>query len=121
MTRGLCNLQCAGEKAAEGVSYCFTKLNQRHTACCVRRWLVSGPAQHQRAENGLQADQWSYNVPVPPGAIYRARVSLLQARACPALLLHRNPLPAACARACVLLILPMGKDVPEPRASAGTT
>ena len=48
---------------------------------CMRRWLVSGPAQHQRAENGLQADQWSYNVPVPAGAIYQARVSLLQARA----------------------------------------
>lgn len=40
-----------------------------------------GPAGgHQRTEDGLQADQWSYSVPVPAGAIYAARVSLLQAR-----------------------------------------
>jgi len=33
-----------------------------------------------RTEDGLRADQWSYNVPVPAGAIYTAHVSLLQAR-----------------------------------------
>ena len=41
---------------------------------------MSGPSEHQRSENGLQADQWSYNIPVPAGAIYAARVSLLQVR-----------------------------------------
>lgn len=41
---------------------------------------MAPPAQHQRTEEGLQADQWSYNVPVPAGAVYAAHVSLLQAR-----------------------------------------
>ena len=41
---------------------------------------MSPTAQHQRTEDGLQEDQWSYNVPVPAGAIYAAHVSLLQAR-----------------------------------------
>lgn len=35
---------------------------------------------HQRADNALQADQWSYNIPVPAGAIYTAQVSLLQGK-----------------------------------------
>ena len=42
------------------------------------RWLVSPPAPHQRSENGLQADQWSYNTSVPAGAIYNVHVTLLQ-------------------------------------------
>lgn len=46
----------------------------------MHRWQVAPPAQHQRREDGLQADQWSYNVPVPAGAVYAAHVSLLQAR-----------------------------------------
>ena len=40
---------------------------------------MSAPGGHQRQEQNLQADQWSYNVPVPAGAIYNVRVSLLQA------------------------------------------
>ena len=40
-----------------------------------------GPeSPHQRTDNGLQADQWSYNIPVPGGAIYAAQVSLLQGK-----------------------------------------
>jgi hypothetical protein len=42
--------------------------------------VVTAPEAHQRSEDGLQADQWSYNVPVPAGAIYAVHVSLLQAR-----------------------------------------
>ncbi len=40
-----------------------------------------GPeSPYQRTDNGLQADQWSYNIPVPGGAIYAAQVSLLQGK-----------------------------------------
>jgi len=46
--------------------------------CC--RWQVSPNGPHQRNDNSLQADQWSYNIPVPGGAIYTAQVSLLQGK-----------------------------------------
>lgn len=44
------------------------------------RWQVGPESAHQRTDNGLQADQWSYNIPVPGGAIYAAQVSLLQGK-----------------------------------------
>ena len=44
------------------------------------RWQVGPENPHQRTDNGLQADQWSYNIPVPGGAIYAAQVSLLQGK-----------------------------------------
>ncbi|CAK0786785.1 hypothetical protein CVIRNUC_009999 [Coccomyxa viridis] len=43
-------------------------------------WQVSLEGHHQRTDNNLQADQWSYNIPVPGGAIYTAQVSLLQGK-----------------------------------------
>lgn len=41
---------------------------------------MSAEGPHQRTDNALQADQWSYNIPVPAGAIYTAQVSLLQGK-----------------------------------------
>lgn len=41
---------------------------------------MSLEGHHQRTDNNLQADQWSYNIPVPGGAIYTAQVSLLQGK-----------------------------------------
>ncbi|CAL8465339.1 g4874 [Coccomyxa elongata] len=67
----------AGPNVSAGVPQLLTQSGSSKTPA---GWQVAPPAQHQRTEDGLQADQWSYNVPVPAGAVYAAHVSLLQAR-----------------------------------------
>ena len=46
----------------------------------LRRWQPGPEGPHRRADNALQADQWSYNILVPAGAIYTAQVSLLEGK-----------------------------------------